>query len=803
MDLGRQTCVAYLAVVLMLAICGSLWAQDEAPAKKPAKKAAAAAPKAAPSTAPGDDNLPTIEVPNPAVEAILANNPRTIEELTRSAKILADLGRPDLAKGFLRRVLASEPGQKQLAAMVEQYGSAMFTAMAGRVDLNPEGKQLAALALSAAERQSRDPQRLEALVRQLQDPSPDARYAALDSLAQARGAAVGPLLAVLADPGRAAEHDNAKAVILRLAGDAVRPLVGALECENPRIVARAAEMLSALNAQAAADFLLAPYASAQSSAEVRKAAGDALRSLIDQMPSRREAARRLAERAGEYFNRRHPLHEDIDGQLDIWTWDEAARGPVARRVPADDARRMLAARYAREAYAVQPDEESVRLVYLATMLEQASFAAGLGNPLPSQQGSPAATAAAFGPNVLESVLALAVKDGHPAAATAAARLLGKVGSAGQLLYRSALPGPLVEATRNPDRRLRLAAAEAILRLKPTEPFAGSNQVTEALAFLIHTSGRSRALVADPSREEARRVAGYLSAMGYQVDTATQGRDVVRMAIDCPDYELVLVAASLQGPSVDILLQQLRHDCRSALLPVGVLARDGQMEHAKQLVGDDPLALALIRPHRQQDAKGEAEQVLSLAGASGVGSAERGQQAASALAMLQDLAASPATIFDVRRYEPAILAAQGVPELAARSAVALGDLGSARSQKALVDQASQTALPLPVRQAALAAFRCSTEKYGILLTTDAIRQQYARYNQSAELDAQNQRIFSQILDALEAPARRLKAAASPEVQRAAKARAAAAKPKAPSSDGPSLPAVREPAAEAPKPKPAGG
>ena len=159
MDLARRTFVACLAAVLMLAIPGRLCAQEEAPAKKPAKKAAAAAaaPKAAPAPKAGDDTIPVIEVPNPGVEAILANNPRTPEELTRSAKILADLGRPDLAKGFLRRVLAAEPGQKQLAAMVEQYGSAMFTAMAGRADLSPEGKQLAALALDAAERESRDP----------------------------------------------------------------------------------------------------------------------------------------------------------------------------------------------------------------------------------------------------------------------------------------------------------------------------------------------------------------------------------------------------------------------------------------------------------------------------------------------------------------------------------------------------------------------------------------------------------------------------------------------------------------------
>jgi phage gp36-like protein len=127
------------------------------------------------------------------------------------------------------------------------------------------------------------------------------------------------------------------------------------------------------------------------------------------------------------------------------------------------------------------------------------------------------------------------------------------------------------------------------------------------------------------------------------------------------------------------------------------------------------------------------------------------------------------------------------------------LGSARSQKALVDQASRTTLPLPVRQAALAAFRCSIEKYGIVLTKDAIRQQYDRYNQSAQMDAENQQIFGQILDALEAPAKRLEAAASPETKRAAKVRAAAAKSKAPSSGAPSPSPAREPAAA---PRPAG-
>ena len=768
MDLARRTCVAGLAAVLMLALHGPLQAQDEAPAKKPAKKAAsgakapaAAAPKAARSPAASDAAVPAPEAPNPAVEAILANDPRTPEELTRSAKILADLGRPDLAKGFIRRVLAAQPGKAQLAAMVEQYGSAMFTAMAGRDDLNPEGKQLAALALDAADRESRDPKKLETLIHQLQDPLPDARYAAAESLAQARGTAVGPLLAVLADPARAAEHVNAKAVLLRLGDDAIRPLVGALECRNPRIVARAAELLGALKAAAARDFLLAPYASSQSDAEVRKAAGEALQSLLGQTPSRIEAAQRLAERAGEYFNHRYPLHEDVNGQLEIWTWDEAAGGPVAHRVPVNEARRMLAARYARDAYAVRPEEESVRLVYLATMLEEASFAAGLGIPLSSQPGSPAAVAAAFGPRMLESVLALAVKERTSGRSHRRSPASGPGGLGGRSVVQQ---GPCWSTGRGhaksrsptaPGRRRSDPAAETdptFRRLKPG--YRGPGLSDQYHRPAPGHCGRSIER-GGPARRRLPlgvRLPGRYDHAGPR--GGPHGDRPSRLRVGPGGCLAPAAERRYPAPTTPARLPQ-------ALVPVGVLARDGQIERARVLIGEDPLGVALIRPHRQQDAKEEVEQVLALAGPSAVGAKEREQQAASAMTMLQNLAAAPATIFDVRRYEPAILAAQAVPGLATRSAVALGDLGSVRSQKALVNQASQTTLPLPVRQAALAAFRYSAEKYGILLTPEAVRLQYDRYNQSARMDAATQQIFGQILDALEAPAQRLKAAARPE------------------------------------------
>ena len=61
-------------------------------------------------------------------------------------------------------------------------------------------------------------------------------------------------------------------------------------------------------------------------------------------------------------------------------------------------------------------------------------------------------------------------------------------------------------------------------------------------------------------------------------------------------------------------------------------------------------------------------------------------------------------------------------------------------------------PRPVRQAAAAGFCKSIKQHGILLTTEEIRRQYDRYNQSEHQDAATQEILGRILDCIEAPSK---------------------------------------------------
>lgn len=698
---------------------------------------------------------PAVNLPaprDPAVEAILATNPRTPMEWTRAAKILADLGEPALAKGFLKKVLGANLDQQQLIALQESFGSAIFLELASRGELAPEAQQLSDAVLKALARHLRDPARLAALVKQLQDPSAEARSQALVELQRARDAAIGPLVAVLADADRAAEHANVRAALVWLGSETVAPLIAVLEAPDPRLTVEAIRLLAALEAKQAVVFLLGPFASPQSAPEIRQAAGAALAKLRGATPSKSEAVRLLTEPAAEHFDRLRPLREDLDGQVELWTWDNAANQLLKQSYLAHDASLLLACRLAREAYWLAPDQNAVRRLYLATMLERSAYENGLDKPVEVADGTPGGQVAALGPEVVEDLLTYALQSGHAPAAAAAARILGQIGKAESLLCQGSRPAPLVEAACHGDRRVRFAAVEAILAMEPLYPFPGSSRVTEALGYFAASGEVPRVLVAAPGTAEARRVGGYLLSLGYELDTAVTGRDAVRQLFASPDYELALIDVAIQRPTLDFLLQELRHDCRTARLPVGVIAREGQLQRADHIAGNDSLAQAFPRPHTQDSVQWQVERLMALLGRERVAAAERTRQAAQALRWLADWSGRDQTVFDLRQVEDAMLNGLYTPGLGADAATVLGNLRTGNSQQALVEVASRWTLPIELRKAAVEAFRRNVQRNSILLTREQIRLQYDRYNQSETLDVGTQQVLGSILDAIEAPSR---------------------------------------------------
>lgn len=737
--------VSLIGVWLLLGVVQCFMAQAQAPAPPPVPVQA---------QTPARAQTPSVPEPgpvNPAVAAVMATKPSTPAEQVRAAKILAGLDRPDLAKQLLGQVLAANLDQDQLLALEQQFGSPLFVNLSIRPELAPEGKQLADAVLQAAKAVRQDSTRIDDLVRQLSAPEPGAPVTAMEGLLQGGRVSIEALIAALADPSRAGQHEMIRAALGQFGRAVVDPLLAALHGGDAKLKIQAIYTLAGIRAPEAVPFFLAPAVAPDTDEELQTTAKRGLITFGRPVPDVTVATDMLLQEANDYLTGRKRFREDLDGNVTVWIWDDQSHRPVALQRPAGDAAMVFASRLAEDAHRLRPDDEQVRVLYLTCLLEQAAQVAGFENPLLIAVDSAAGKAAAAGLDVVENVLVYAMEHDYVGAAVSAVRILGERGSVLEQLCAKGSMTPLIRAVAHDDARVRFAAIEAVVALDPNAPFAGSASVVDAVCHFATSQGQRRALVAGPSTSESQRIAGHLADLGYIADTARSGRELMELALRSADYELVLVDEALQQPTVDFLIQQLRHDNRTALLPVGIWARDGRLARAEHAARRDPLVTAFPRAHSQEVVEWQVEQVLALAGMKRLNSAQRLQQAGQAMQWLADWSVGH-KVFRLPRKIDAVYEALFIPELAPQAMTILASTGTPEAQRALVELASRWTQPLSQRKAAVEALWDNAEGHGVLLTSTEILRQYDLYNRSEKLDRPTQQILSAILNCLEAPAR---------------------------------------------------
>jgi hypothetical protein len=161
-------------------------------------------------------------------------------------------------------------------------------------------------------------------------------------------------------------------------------------------------------------------------------------------------------------------------------------------------------------------------------------------------------------------------------------------------------------------------------------------------------------------------------------------------------------------------------------------------------------IAVSRPHTPEALTQIVERLQTLTQRDAVPADERAAQADEATTWIAKLLAADRPFYVLQRATPVLEAAVYKLQSNESAIAALVELGTPASQRALVNFASQTTLPVASRAEAVAAFATSVKAHGVLLTTNEIIAQYNRYNASAQSDADTQKVFGAILDAIEAP-----------------------------------------------------
>ena len=589
-------------------------------AKPPAPKAAA---KDAAEPISADEK-------DPVVLAIRDRNPTTPKELMFAVQSLFDIGRPDEAKFYLTKLIAAQPDRDQLESFQRELGTGFFARMANEPRMQPAGEQFFKAVQEAAYQAARDPQRLNGLVQRLSDPSPLVHAQAVQDLQRAGDAAVAPLLQALADPKRQAEHPQIRAAVVELGEPMIDPMLGALETPDEALRLQVLQILSRAGAARAVPFLIGPALDPTTPAATHQMAAQTLTQIVGSAPSRVEAVSYLVRHVREYLNGAATGPVDYQDQTVFWHWDAASKTSVPKTYAAAEASRMMAARLSRDLVKLTPENPDVQRLFLLANLTQAKIEAGLDQPLPRGEGTVAAQAAQLGREAVEDVLAYAMKNAYTTAAIAAAELLGDLGDETLVRSDDGQPRPLVQALRHSDRRVRLAAADAIMKVDPRSPYAGSSYLPETLGYFIRTLGSRRVLVAQPRAEKAQTLVGLLNEIGYDADPAGSGNESFQLAVKNPDYEFLLVSDALESPNANETIQMFRKDPLTAQLPIGLMARQENLRHAEAMAELDPLLVAFPHPHDVRSMSFQVARIGDLAGQARVGYDARLDQAGRAL-----------------------------------------------------------------------------------------------------------------------------------------------------------------------------
>lgn len=205
-----------------------------------------------------------------------------------------------------------------------------------------------------------------------------------------------------------------------------------------------------------------------------------------------------------------------------------------------------------------------------------------GGGVPSAEGGPAAAAGS-------SAVAPSGRE-HP--------LLGPTGVQGAKLG-SRGAWPLIEALTYPDKRVRYAAAVALVHIHNRSPllrrdgFARQDQVIQVLIEALGESGARSILVASEDVQTRNDLTGELQTMGYFAYGADTASEAFNRALRFPSEDLVVLQMDLANKLIfhttagdlearETIIEAIRADYRTKDVPILILCDANQLERAREL-----------------------------------------------------------------------------------------------------------------------------------------------------------------------------------------------------------------------------
>ena len=681
-----------------------------------------------------------------AAKIIRETNPTTPTELIKAIDQLVAFGDMGLAKSFAQQLgKKDDPDSRvDLVAIGDSLGPVPLLRIANNAEFDSTARNFCKKILGAMRKRDNDPERLRSLAKLVVGKTPQIRRDALPKMRAAGPAAVSPLVMILLN-GSAIEQAGAKKGLVYMGSQAVPPLLAVLETENEELHNNILSILTNIAHPAAVDDIRIATLNSSDIQNKERISSGLHKSIRDYLSGRKVASR------------------SPSNNCTLWEWNDEKPSLSHREVSKSLLDAGTAYRLAHALSLTNPGEKNT-LLEAAALLQFEKLNKGLDQkidlkvPIRSGKLTDEQKQNLKDLNFIEAVFELSLDQGYVPAATGAAELLEQQDVSGGkgielIARRGADTHPLITALNHGDRRLRIAACAAIIKLSEAHPFIGTSNVSDALRYFAASRGKPRVFIADTQVIRRQRIASMLTEAGYITDVYKNGRSALSAAQQQPDYIAGFISFTIGPLSIGDILHELRTDSRTTGLPIGILVDPVNDTQALNLVGDDPMASVFFMPTNSQMAGQDVKQLTRLSGDGFVSDKERLQQARKAITRFKMFMQQSKDSYDPNAWLPILVKSLEIEELTVPTADILAQLKTPQAQRALVEATSNPYLPLATRKITSQALKKSLADHGIGLSVAEIQQQKERYDATEGKNPEEEAIQWSILQSINQAAKK--------------------------------------------------
>ncbi|HWG46199.1 MAG TPA: hypothetical protein VN688_25790 [Gemmataceae bacterium] len=675
--------------------------------------------------------------------------PTNTAEYWNALQFEIDVGKFDLAAVHLRNWINYKPSDADLVKLADEVGVAAFLRLRNIPKWSDDPKvnkeavnnveQLIKRVTEAVKKVRGDPVRIQAFIKNL-NASPEESAYALKELAKSGAVVVPYLIDAL---GRADPADRVPLLdaLRRLGPDTIEPMIAALDSKDAMLKVDLIRIFRKRYVPQVVPYLWFLAASPSESDEVRQQATAAL-SYFLQIPAGKLPPARveLTHQAERYYL--HQVKFANPAAVTVWRWTDGrvVEGwPGAATISADKAEEYYGLRFASQALLLDPAYGPAQMVLLSLVLDKTQSKAGLDQTLERAAPEVHGLLGTVQASLVNAVLERAMQEHRVPVILGAVRDLGEREEVRAVRPMGRRQPPLVRALYYPDRRVQMAAAEALLRIPNSATSLATTRVVEVFRRAVAAEPVVRApakvLIGYFNEDVRNAVAAAVAAAGYEPIKAATGREMMQRLGQASDIALLLFEEELPMPGLAPLLGQLRADTYARQLPILLTASARREEAVRRYTAHWPTITVVpapfaidtkaLQPLIQARLSDPANPTLSAA--------EMKAYAERSIKNLARLARGEVSGYDVVPAGSTVLAALRAPsKLTPEGQIAAMEvasrLKSEDAQTVLANVLADAKRPAAVRVAAANALVRSIQEFSPLLTRDQVRVVNALYAQ---------------------------------------------------------------------------